>query len=116
MIKKKLILGSANVNFAYGIRKNLIKTNEFKSLLNFAFKNGINIIDTSPVYGQSEKIIGSSKKNFKIITKIPKIPEHIQSREVEYWTTKKIKCSIEKLRKKKNLWSSYTKCRNFIKT
>ena len=58
MLKNKLIIGSANVNQTYGLKKNIIKTQDFKSILRLALRNGIDFIDTSPAYGQSEKIIG----------------------------------------------------------
>ena len=54
----KIILGSANFNQKYGIKKNLIKEKEIKKLFKLAKNNGIKAIDTSPLYNQSEKIIG----------------------------------------------------------
>ena len=69
--KNKIILGSANFDQIYGIKKNLIKKKEIKKLLNLALKNKIKTIDTSPYYNQSEKIIGLLSNNkFKIISKI----------------------------------------------
>ena len=38
MFKNKLIIGSANVNQRYGLTKNIVKLQEFKSILNLAFK------------------------------------------------------------------------------
>ena len=54
----KIIVGSANFNQKYGVKKNFIKKNEIKKLLNLAAKNKIKVIDTSPLYKESEKIIG----------------------------------------------------------
>jgi len=101
MIKNKIILGSANVNVDYGLKKNKLKINEFNSLLNFAFKKGIKTIDTSPQYGDSEKIIGLSKKNFNVITKIPKIPKKIKIKQIEKWIINIIKKSKKNLKGKK---------------
>ena len=71
-MKNKIILGSANFNQIYGIKKNFIKSKEINKLLNFAQKNKIKKIDTSPAYNKSEKIIGLfSKKKIKVISKIP---------------------------------------------
>ena len=56
-MKNKIILGSANFNQTYGIKKNFIGKSEIKKLLNLASKNGIKTIDTSPFYNNSEKII-----------------------------------------------------------
>ena len=33
-IRNKLIIGSANVNQKYGLKKNIVKTQEFKLILN----------------------------------------------------------------------------------
>ena len=101
MFKNKLIIGSANVNQTYGLKKNIVKTKDFKSILDLALRNGIDFIDTSPAYGQSEKIIGSLKKNFNIITKIPKIPMNVNLGQVNNWVTNRINNSMRKLKKKK---------------
>ena len=100
MIAKKIILGSANVNSLYGLAKNNIKSSEFTSLMNFAFRKGVKIIDTSPIYSNSEKIIGKSVKKFYIISKIPKIPQSIKNINLEAWIKKKIFNSKEKMKKK----------------
>ena len=98
MFKNKLIIGSANVNQTYGLKK-YSKTKDFKSILGLALRNGIDFIDTSPTYGQSEKIIGSLKKNFNIITKIPKIPMNVNLGQINYWVTNRINNSMRKLKK-----------------
>lgn len=100
MDSKKLILGSANVNTFYGIKKNKIKINEFIKLTNYAYFKGVKIIDTSPMYKDSEKIIGSIKKKFSIITKIPKIPSDLKINEIEKWIKKKIETSQKKIKNK----------------
>ena len=99
MLSNKIIIGSANVDSSYGIKKNFIKARDFKNLINYAFKNGVKFIDTSPTYGDSEKTIGLSKKKFSIITKIPKIPKKIKNENIETWI-KKIRNSKNKLQGK----------------
>ena len=85
MIRKKIIIGSANVNVSYGLKKNKISGNKFKKLLNFAKTKKLRIIDTSPSYGDAEKVIGSINKNLQIITKIPKISFSIKNKNIEKW-------------------------------
>ena len=81
-MKNKIILGSANFNQIYGIKKNFIKKKEIKKSFKLALKNNIKIIDTSPLYNKSEKIIGLLNNNkFKIISKIPKIPKNIKKKK-----------------------------------
>ena len=102
VFKKKIILGSANFNQKYGIKKNFIKKKEIKKLLNFALKNKINTIDTSPNYKHSEKIIGElGNGRFKIISKIPKLPKNIKKKNIEKWIKKKVTTSVKNLKIKK---------------
>ena len=76
-MKNKIILGSANFNQIYGVKRNFIRKNEIRKLFNIAFKNNIKTIDTSPLYNNSERIIGSLNNNrFRIISKIPPIPKN----------------------------------------
>ncbi len=98
MIRNKIIIGSANVNKRYGLINNKININEFKKLLNFAVVKGIKTVDTSPQYSNSEKVIGSVKKNFKIITKITRIPSKIKNIEIEKWITNQFLQSSKNLR------------------
>ena len=80
-MKNKIILGSANFDQVYGIKKNFIKRKEIKKLLNIALKNNIKTIDTSPLYNKSEKIIGLINSNrFGIISKIPQKPKNIKKK------------------------------------
>jgi aryl-alcohol dehydrogenase-like predicted oxidoreductase len=101
-MKKIIILGSANFNQKYGIKNNYIKKNEIKELLNFAEKNKIKTIDTSPSYNKSEKIIGSlNNSRFKIISKIPKLPKKIKKKNIQKWLNNKVKKSLKNLKIKK---------------
>ena len=101
-MKNKIILGSANFNQTYGIKKNFIGKSEIKKLFNLAFKNKIRTIDTSPLYNKSEKIIGSLNNNrFKIISKIPKPPKSIKRKNIQKWLKKNVMISLKNLKIKK---------------
>jgi len=69
------VLGTAQFGLDYGInnKREQIPKEEIYQILNLAIKNKIRLLDTSPNYGNSEKILGSYIKNnntsFKIITK-----------------------------------------------
>jgi len=98
----KIILGSANFNQTYGIRKNSIKKNDIKKLFNLAIKNKIKLIDTSPSYNESEKIIGKlNNKRFKIISKIAKLPKNIKKVEIKKKLRENVIISLRKLKIKK---------------
>ena len=101
-MKKKIILGSANFNHIYGVKKNFIKKKEIKKLFDYATKNKVEIIDTSPLYNKAEKIIGSLNKNrFKIISKIPPIPCSIKKVNIKEWIDRNIMVSLKNLKIKK---------------
>lgn len=96
----KIILGSANLGSNYGLRERKIEIKEFSKLISFAFNKGIKHIDTSAGYYNSEKIIGSSKKKFSVITKISKIPNKLKNTEIDKWITNQVKKSKKKLKNK----------------
>ena len=101
-MKNKIILGSANFDQRYGIKKNFIKKSEIKKLFDLALKNKIKTIDTSPLYNKSEKIIGLLNNNrFKIISKIPKPPKNIKRENIKKWLKQNVMISLKNLKIKK---------------
>lgn len=73
---KSLILGTAQLGMNYGINNNcgLLNYQQSIDILNTAYDNGIQILDTANAYGDSEKVIGifmkNTNKKFKISTKL----------------------------------------------
>lgn len=60
---RKLGLGTVQLGLAYGIAMSKPLTeNEAFSILQYALNNGIDLLDTAPVYGNSEKRIGEAIK------------------------------------------------------
>ena len=92
---RKIILGTAQFGFQYGInnQKKKIKMKDISEILNYAKQNYIKFLDTANAYYNSEKRIGkylsTNQNDFKIISKI-KISE-----------IEKIKNSLNKLELKK---------------
>ena len=74
----KVALGTAQFGMDYGInnKRGKIPEVEVFEILNEAFNYGLDILDTAPSYGDSEKVIGNfirkQKKEFKIVSKLPK--------------------------------------------
>lgn len=72
---QQLILGTAQLGIDYGINNNEGKPDRSEAfkILDYAYNNGIKIIDTASSYGDSEEIIGDymeqSGNKFKIATK-----------------------------------------------
>lgn len=68
----KLALGTVQFGMNYGINNSmgLPEDKDVSSILDYAYKNGINILDTAITYGNSEERLGKlSKNNFQIISK-----------------------------------------------
>ena len=85
----------------YGLfNKKKISAKEFKKIEKLVLKSKINFIDTATSYGDSEKIIGTSKlKNLQIITKIK--PPKKKNYNSKNWLLKEISKSLSKLKIKK---------------
>tara|TARA_B110000483_G_scaffold243519_1_gene333799 strand:- start:11 stop:892 length:882 start_codon:yes stop_codon:yes gene_type:complete len=96
----KITLGTVNFGQDYGLRekqRNKVSKKIAIKIIRKAFKSGINSFDTSPDYGNAEKILGEALKkcNCLIATKI-----YIQSKKKI--DLKKILKSINKSRKNLN--------------
>ncbi len=80
----KFSLGTAQLGMDYGIanKNGKIKKNDAFEILNYAYKIGVDAIDTAHSYGDSEAVIGEFvKKNnlkFKIISKYPSVKSNAQ--------------------------------------
>ncbi len=109
----KITLGTAQLGLNYGIANKNGKP-EFKeamNILNYSIEHGINTFDTSPVYGNSEEIIGSfissqleHNKEFPIISsKLEKIGEKtdISFENLYSLIKKRINTSLKNLNIKK---------------
>ena len=73
----KLIIGTAQFGMPYGIasRNGQVHGDEIIAILDLAWRNGINTLDTAKTYGSSEKSIGNYLKqrqrcSWNIITKL----------------------------------------------
>ena len=80
-MNKKLVLGTTQFGLSHGINNKVgqVSNNEVVRILDYAYSGkGLDVLDTAPVYGNSEKLIGDYFKkkkkikirNLKIITKI----------------------------------------------
>jgi aryl-alcohol dehydrogenase-like predicted oxidoreductase len=91
-INSKLILGTVQMGLAYGINNTIgkISLENSHDILEYAFDNGIKILDSAEAYGSAHQIIGSfhkknKKKIFEVITKLPhKFDDAINDRVSSY--------------------------------
>jgi aryl-alcohol dehydrogenase-like predicted oxidoreductase len=73
----RIILGTAQFGFDYGVNnsRGRIPESEAHAILDCALENGVDLLDTAPVYGESETVIGRFMERrgarFRIISKLP---------------------------------------------
>jgi len=94
----KLGIGTAQFGTDYGIanQRGQLKQKEQKSILKFAQKNEIDMLDTAIDYGDSEKNLGKfGISKFKVVTKIPPIPDNLTN--VAEWMSKHVNNSLLRL-------------------
>ena len=82
-LNSKLILGTVQMGLPYGVNNTLgkISLKDSLEILEYAFDNGIKILDSAEAYGNAHEIIGifhkiNPDKRFKIITKLPNKCNH----------------------------------------
>jgi aryl-alcohol dehydrogenase-like predicted oxidoreductase len=85
---ERLGLGTAQFGLPYGLTniRGQVTRDEVKTILSFAQRSGMTVIDTAHEYGESEAAIGSCRdvtSGFRIITKTPSLgPERIDAEQV----------------------------------
>ncbi|MEE9379267.1 MAG: aldo/keto reductase [Candidatus Lokiarchaeia archaeon] len=106
----KITLGTAQLGMNYGIANVSGKPEIEKALkiLNYAWENGINSFESSPLYGNSEKIIGlfiselkeNLKKDIVIISKLPAVKNNckLNYKDIYEYIKNKIKISLNNLK------------------
>ena len=68
----KIALGTVQFGIDYGINSmnGQVKPTEVEDILNYAYCQNINLLDTAPAYGNSEQVLGvANVQNFKVVTK-----------------------------------------------
>jgi aryl-alcohol dehydrogenase-like predicted oxidoreductase len=68
----KIALGTVQFGIDYGINSEngQVRPEEVRRILNYAHSQNIDLLDTAPAYGGSEKILGASHvQDFKVVTK-----------------------------------------------
>ena len=75
----RLGLGTVQFGTSYGVSNRIGQTSisQVRDILNFAYSEGIRVLDTAASYGDSEEVLGGTlgSKDWKIITKTPYFKE-----------------------------------------
>ncbi len=98
-MNNKLAIGTAQFGTNYGIANTTGKVSsvEAASILDFAWRNGVDTIDTAIVYGESEAILGSiGITNWKVVSKIPAVP--MDCSNIAEWVKKSVYSSLIRLK------------------
>mgnify|MGYP001158066830 FL=1 len=98
MTMKKIVIGTANFGMDYGIghNQNKLIDSDIVEILKTAKKLGIDTIDTAISYGNSLNRLGElGIRNFKIITKFPKIPD--DRKKQTNWFNEQIESTLKLL-------------------
>jgi len=77
----KIALGAVQFGIDYGVNstEGQVEPKEVENILHYARSKGINLLDTAPAYGSSEKVLGQiGTENFKVVTKT----RHFDSLEI----------------------------------
>lgn len=93
----KITIGTAQFGMPYGLNgASKVTKAEIEKILSHSHDSGINSIDTAPIYGSSEKILGNiGVKNWNITTKLSSVPENCNS--VYDWVQNEVKTSLKNL-------------------
>ena len=68
----KIALGTAQFGLDYGINSvsGQLQFTEVQDILSYAYCQDIDLLDTAPLYGNSEQVLGNAKvQDFRIVTK-----------------------------------------------
>jgi aryl-alcohol dehydrogenase-like predicted oxidoreductase len=94
----KLALGTAQFGLTYGNAnpQPQIAYAEAKNIVDCAYSNGINVLDTAMAYGESEAHLGKIGINgWKVVSKLPEVP---MGENVSAWITSAVRSSLDKLK------------------
>ena len=94
----RLALGTVQFGLPYGVanKSGQVSQNEAKSMLRIASENGIDTLDTAIAYGESEECLGCvGVKNFKMVTKLPSIPDGCL--DISVWIHEQVTSSLSRL-------------------
>jgi len=79
-VSNRFILGTAQFGLRYGVanRTGVIERGEGAEILNLAWSEGVDTLDTAAAYGESELRLGEiGTKRWRIVSKVPAVPEGV---------------------------------------
>ena len=106
MKPSKLVLGTVQFGLNYGISNTSGQTafSEVCRILEFAYSNGINTLDTAAAYGESESVLGKALQDtnlsgkISIVSKVMPLPDGTEYDQAEKLIRKSLENSLRNLR------------------
>lgn len=98
----KIGLGTVQFGLNYGIANaaGQVGEEEVRAILAMAQDAGIRVLDTAAAYGRAEAVLGAvgvARRPFRIITKLPRLPEGLAITEMAGWVGDTVAASCAKL-------------------
>jgi aryl-alcohol dehydrogenase-like predicted oxidoreductase len=97
-VSNRLVLGTAQFGLPYGVanRTGLIDRAEAAKILNLAWTEGIDTLDTAAAYGESERRLGElDVRRWRVVSKVPAVPDALA--DVSGWVDGTIAASLRTL-------------------
>ncbi len=95
-VSGRLVLGTAQFGLAYGVANQggLVDREEVQKIMDHAWLEGIDTLDTAAAYGESERRLGEiGVRQWRIISKLPAIPTSVT--DVGAWVRSSIGHSLQ---------------------
>lgn len=101
-----LMLGTAQFGVDYGIANQTGKPSQdqVNEIISFAWKNGVDCLDTASSYGESETVVGNAleklhlRHRMKIVSKVAHFSKELSTAEIKEHIHKSISGSLERLK------------------
>ena len=97
----ELALGTVQFGLKYGLSptESLLSDQEIRELIEYSYNNGISVLDTAPDYGDIESRLTnlSAGMDFRIVSKIPPIPETLNDSDACHWAVESARKSKKRL-------------------
>ena len=100
-MNNRLVIGTAQFGSNYGIHNltGKVEYNKIKAILNKAYKNGINSLDTAVAYNKVHKNLGAlGIQKWNIYSKIPSIPKN--TKDIDSWLMSTFEKTLNELQVK----------------
>lgn len=94
----RISLGTVQFGLDYGVanKTGQLASSEVKAVLQTAYKNKVDTLDTAIAYGSSEIRLGEAGvEKFKVVTKLPEMPENLVN--VNDWLEGHVRSSMTRL-------------------